>query len=322
MAKRKPTLPEPAPLGPGALAFLQAIKEKPDDDAARLIFADWLEERGDARGELIRVQVEIAAMKREQPQGWGPLRSRERKLRRQYGKSWLGPLHDLAQEWEIDRGLFSIKMKTEDFLRCSQPSPAAAELWPWIYHLEVRDLDAGRAASFAMSPLLGNLTALDLYCSKIGPGGMEAVAATPYLGQLRALEIAHNQIGAKGVAALVGSPYLTHLTNLNLFGNQIGNEGVRALQTWPHLSQLRSLALNHNHITTEGVLSLAASSGLCNLTGLDLTGNEGIGEAGAVALSESPHLANVKVCRLNYHRLGDEAVTRLKHRFGRGLHCY
>ena len=37
-------------------AFLQAIIENPDDDAPRLLYADWLEERGDPRGEFIRVQ--------------------------------------------------------------------------------------------------------------------------------------------------------------------------------------------------------------------------------------------------------------------------
>ena len=37
-------------------AFLQAIRDAPDDDAPRLIYADWLDERGDPRGEFIRVQ--------------------------------------------------------------------------------------------------------------------------------------------------------------------------------------------------------------------------------------------------------------------------
>jgi uncharacterized protein (TIGR02996 family) len=36
-------------------AFLQAMQENPDDTALRLIFADWLEERGDQRSELIRL---------------------------------------------------------------------------------------------------------------------------------------------------------------------------------------------------------------------------------------------------------------------------
>src|SRR5277367_703608 len=36
-------------------AFTRAMQERPEDNALRLIFADWLEERGDPRGELIRL---------------------------------------------------------------------------------------------------------------------------------------------------------------------------------------------------------------------------------------------------------------------------
>src|SRR3954466_14951956 len=36
-------------------AFLRAMQEHPDDTTRRLVFADWLEERGDPRGELIRL---------------------------------------------------------------------------------------------------------------------------------------------------------------------------------------------------------------------------------------------------------------------------
>jgi sulfatase modifying factor 1 len=36
-------------------AFIQAMHEDPEDTSLRLIFADWLEERGDLRGELIRL---------------------------------------------------------------------------------------------------------------------------------------------------------------------------------------------------------------------------------------------------------------------------
>lgn len=41
---------------PTELAFIAAIHENPRDDAIRLIFADWLEERGDPYGEFIRLQ--------------------------------------------------------------------------------------------------------------------------------------------------------------------------------------------------------------------------------------------------------------------------
>src|SRR5687768_7933754 len=38
--------------------FLREIIAAPDDDAPRLIYADWLDEHGDPRGEFIRVQCE------------------------------------------------------------------------------------------------------------------------------------------------------------------------------------------------------------------------------------------------------------------------
>jgi uncharacterized protein (TIGR02996 family) len=41
-------------------AFVRAVVEAPNDDAPRLAYADWLEERGDPCGEFIRVQVELA----------------------------------------------------------------------------------------------------------------------------------------------------------------------------------------------------------------------------------------------------------------------
>ena len=49
--------------------FLQAVLENPDDDTPRLIYADWLEERGDPRGEFIRVQCELANMTEEDDHG-------------------------------------------------------------------------------------------------------------------------------------------------------------------------------------------------------------------------------------------------------------
>lgn len=42
--------------------FLAQVVAHPDDDGPRLVAADWLDERGDPRGEFIRVQVELARM--------------------------------------------------------------------------------------------------------------------------------------------------------------------------------------------------------------------------------------------------------------------
>src|SRR5437868_11537865 len=47
---------------PEEAAFLQQLSDRPEDDHTRLVYADWLEERGDARARLLRLEVELAAL--------------------------------------------------------------------------------------------------------------------------------------------------------------------------------------------------------------------------------------------------------------------
>ena len=42
--------------------FIQAILGDPDDDTPRLVFADWLEKRGEPRAEFIRVQCALSKL--------------------------------------------------------------------------------------------------------------------------------------------------------------------------------------------------------------------------------------------------------------------
>jgi uncharacterized protein (TIGR02996 family) len=41
-------------------AFLQALESDPGDDLTRLVYADWLDERGDARGRYLRLEIEAS----------------------------------------------------------------------------------------------------------------------------------------------------------------------------------------------------------------------------------------------------------------------
>jgi uncharacterized protein (TIGR02996 family) len=43
-------------------AFLRAIQETPEDDSLRLVYADWLEERGDVRGEYLRLDHQLSTI--------------------------------------------------------------------------------------------------------------------------------------------------------------------------------------------------------------------------------------------------------------------
>jgi uncharacterized protein (TIGR02996 family) len=73
--------------------FLQAMKERPDDESTPLVYADWLEERGEseatARAEFLRVQHKLKTAKRA-----AQLLSREAKLRSKLDPVWLSQIGD------------------------------------------------------------------------------------------------------------------------------------------------------------------------------------------------------------------------------------
>ena len=72
--------PTPAATPRNTKSLLAAIYASPADDTPRLIYADWLQERGDPRGELIALQL------------GGTKTKREAQLLVQHKKAWLGPL--------------------------------------------------------------------------------------------------------------------------------------------------------------------------------------------------------------------------------------
>jgi uncharacterized protein (TIGR02996 family) len=43
-------------------AFLNAIQAQPEDNTLRLVYADWLEEQGDVRAELIRLEIHLDSL--------------------------------------------------------------------------------------------------------------------------------------------------------------------------------------------------------------------------------------------------------------------
>jgi uncharacterized protein (TIGR02996 family) len=71
-------------------SLLMQLAERPDDRALRLVFADWLQEQGDPRGEVIALFM----------RGDGPLAlSEQRRVARitlQHAREWLGPLVEVA----------------------------------------------------------------------------------------------------------------------------------------------------------------------------------------------------------------------------------
>ena len=73
---------------PDETAFLAAIRQAPDDRDLRLVYADWLEARADARGELIRVEEEMRDLPVFGDRFW-LLKPRRNELRAQTDPGWL-----------------------------------------------------------------------------------------------------------------------------------------------------------------------------------------------------------------------------------------
>jgi uncharacterized protein (TIGR02996 family) len=69
-------------------AFLRAIQTYPNDRTLRLAYANWLEERGDKRGELIRILEQIRTLPMSSDRYWA-LKPRLNVLRPSVQKSWL-----------------------------------------------------------------------------------------------------------------------------------------------------------------------------------------------------------------------------------------
>ncbi len=69
-------------------AFLDAIASEPKGSPRRLIYADWLEEKGDSRAELIRLEEEMRTLAVYSDRYW-ELKPRRNELRQEADSNWL-----------------------------------------------------------------------------------------------------------------------------------------------------------------------------------------------------------------------------------------
>ena len=93
--------------------FIRAILDHPDDDAPRLVLADFLEERGSTQGEFIRLQCERARLN-SGGRRYAEVVGREQELLRAHGPAWLRPMHALL---EPDRTFPGLPLQHAEFRR-------------------------------------------------------------------------------------------------------------------------------------------------------------------------------------------------------------
>ncbi len=260
--------------------FWEAIRGAPEDDAPRLVYADWLEENGEpARAEFIRVQCALAVLGPDRRKGRkqrAVLEPREKSLLAEHGSRWLAPLRDAlrgSNPWDReDEWLGRLEFR-RGFLFCG--------------HFGLESARRLAAAGDALEP------ADHVWVMECGAHyrheSVAEVARWPGAGCVLGLSVAWGS--DKDIEAVVGSGHLRNLRHLGVWHGQVSDGGLAELAAWPGGAALRSADLKNNPVT----------------------------DAGAFALADSPHLGQVRSLQLHGTQIGPAGLARLRERFGQAL---
>jgi uncharacterized protein (TIGR02996 family) len=318
-------------------AFLRAIEAEPQDDVPRLVYADWLEEYGEAdRARFIRLQC------RHLPEQEGEAAA----LLERHSAEWTAGLPGWAKNVKFVRGFPHFYSLTgKQFLEAAAAIRAVAPLDT----LFLRLLEGRESAVFA-SEHLGGVRHLSVTEAQLTDEGIAILTASPHLGQLRRLSAARTTLGDSlskdanrltdasaialaetdnlpaltdlelsgyrkitltGIRALVESPRRAGLTGLNVAGGP-GGPAVAELFRSPacRLTGLHGLILNDRKLEDTGAETLAGAANLCHLRLLWLTQNK-IGDRGAGNLAASLHLSGLTNLDLWKNTLTDAGVRAI-----------
>jgi uncharacterized protein (TIGR02996 family) len=225
-------------------AFLRDLFEHPDDDLPRLIFADWLDDDGQAdRAEFIRAQVRLARLQAYADDEVRALQARCDELLARHDEEWAGPVvSDVANGWQFERGFL-----TGLTIEARALAANVHELFAVGPLRRLKLLDAGEhLGEVVWLPSMAQIVSLDLCSCRIGDAGMELLAMSRFLSSLSDLCLRRNDIGPDGARALAGSSTLRHLRRLDLSWNHLGEPGAEALARWPGLDALERLDVSRN----------------------------------------------------------------------------
>jgi uncharacterized protein (TIGR02996 family) len=253
-----------------AAAFLQAILEQPDDDAPRLIFADWLEENGDTeRAEFIRVQIELARMPDGDRKG-AALRKREAALLKVHKQRWLGLLHAVISDGEFRRGfLEKAVFKYNQFsghVDSLLNSTPLRSLGIVFRSMMFSDRFDAALAELAKHPRVSLIEELDLSAAGLSEASIGGLARSEALTNLRSLNLMYCETGPGALKALMHSPTLRHLQELRL-GSEwdyqylecLDDEAIQGLMNGPRWHQLTALHVSQPRASESSLVRLIES---------------------------------------------------------------
>jgi uncharacterized protein (TIGR02996 family) len=284
--------------------MLAAVVAAPDDDAPRLVYADWLAERGDPRGEFIQLGCELART------GAPELDRRVGALWRKHELTWIEPFRDAIQTHRWWRGFVEHVGADGNAL--------ATHGEPLLAHEPVTSIQLVRASRLARP--LGDVRAiakartLDLSRNDLDGDGMARAFAVP-LPNVRSLSLSTNPMGLVGLTTL-GVAELPAIESLSLRSAGIDAFALDGIVDGPILDRLRELDLSNNPLGARGVVKLAQRA-LPRMEKLSLEKVE-LDETAALVLAAAK-FPSLQRLELRFHSLPPSAWARLKDVYGARL---
>jgi uncharacterized protein (TIGR02996 family) len=281
-------------------AFLRDVVESYDDDAPRLVYADWLEENGDPqRAEFIRVQCALAPLEDYDPPRWD-LAAREADLLAANRRRWLAELPEVL-------------ITVGDYLpRFERGFPAEVELRASAFVKRGAELVAAGCAGFELAdvgkarvqtcPHLAGVRRLDLPAA-LPPARVEAILSSPHLTELRELDLGRSA----DVRLVAAWPGAASLRKLSLSDGVVAPDEIKALARCEFLGGLSCLRLHGGAFDRGGANAIARSATLTGLRELEF--RAACGATGFAALASSANLARLEKLWLNSARTGDAALA-------------
>jgi uncharacterized protein (TIGR02996 family) len=205
--------------------LMRAVLLDPDSDEPRRAYMRWAAERGDTRGDFIRVQLELAEMHRRGASvyEWAPLFDAAEAHVKQSGALWRLPLEDLVIDHLVTKLRFRrgfVEDVTMDAAAFENEAPRVYAVAP-IRMVSLRDImKAPRALA---SPHMVRIRSLDISAIGVDDEAIGILAGSPYSRGLRWLDISKNKIGREGLEAIAGSAHLKGLRYVNFVGNRDKN---------------------------------------------------------------------------------------------------
>ena len=292
---------------PELSAILRACKDEPDDDAPRLVLADWLEDRGDEeRARFIRRQVAAppghSHTGTPNPEWFGAWAD----WAADGGSTPAGDFYDRAY---FSRGLLHINSH-EGFPRDLGRLLGPPFEWDWVEslsgHCWSSELDW---TPLLRSSIVHELSTLGIFGDGRVDNLAKQFASSQPLPHLSALHLIHVDLTDHGLATLCRTG-LPRLQSLALSQNRITARGVHEIAEHPQLSRLRRLDLSMNPIGNTGAKLLAESWARTTLRRLDL-GRCNIEDSGLLRLVSEEHLPNLEWLVLHSNRVTDRGVQTM-----------